>query len=96
MERAERKKNCVRADNGKERLWLREGREGRKGSVRSRVLSGTGQVQPSVVASPSLMTVPVLAAQVLPTRARGSQHKRLRPGPSSSCCLFSTAVCWRL
>lgn len=28
------KKNCVRADNGKERLWLREGREGRKGTVR--------------------------------------------------------------
>lgn len=73
MEEVERKKNCVRADNGKERLWLREGREGRKGTVRSRALSGTDQVQPSVVASPSLMTVPVLAAQVLPTRARGSR-----------------------
>lgn len=32
----ERNQNCVRADNGKERLWLREGREGRKGTVRSR------------------------------------------------------------
>lgn len=37
---------------------------------KQRVLSGTGQVQPGVVARPSRWTVPVLAAQVLSTRAR--------------------------
>jgi hypothetical protein len=31
----EERKNCVRVSNGKERLWLREGREERKEPVRS-------------------------------------------------------------
>jgi hypothetical protein len=80
----------------------REEKEGKEPSEAETQHSGTDQVQPSVVARPSRWTVSVLAAQVLPTRARRSQQagkgrKRQEKAPAGPFLeVLSAAVCWRL